>query len=66
MNQEYIIQDTRHPHYGCIGTIDEGRRIESTGQYIMDLTSCAHGTQCAGVAWRQLEKITKTKSRGTR
>lgn len=43
----YKITNRRHPHYNESG-IDTGERIKSTGQIILELTNCTHGTKrCA-------------------
>ena len=57
MNREYIINDTKHPHYGCFGTISEDERIQSTQQYIMHMTECVHGGQRCAVYYSQVERM---------
>jgi hypothetical protein len=54
---EYIINNSRHPHYQCIGTISEDEKIPDTGQYIMRLTTCMHGVDRCGVQYHELNRL---------
>lgn len=54
--QRYQITRRGHPHYPEVGRLT-GEIIKSTGQQIIELENCQHGTERSAVQKEEIKKI---------
>jgi hypothetical protein len=55
VNRRFKITSKRHPHYNESGDY-RGQQVNVTGEMILHLVNCAHGTQRCAVRKNEIEE----------